>query len=193
MGTGNGLIWAFVAPIICVLIINSVMFFIAIRIARQSIQKRGESGEKTLALIKGKEIAWSIIFKLILSYFSSGSLSLLCILGITWIFGFFYIVKGTQWLSIIFTLFNSLQGFFIFLFHVFLNEKAKAEFARHIRSKSEDLKSYFTTKDGSTTSRDLKDTTNTESDTRKASRKISNFTSSTDVQTKATSTADESE
>ena len=113
-------------------------------------------------------------------------------MGITWIFGFFYIVKGTQWLSIIFTLFNSLQGFFIFLFHVFLNEKAKAEFARHIRSKSEDLKSYFTTKDGSTTSRDLKDT-NTESDTRKASRKISNFTSSTDVQTKATSTADESE
>ena len=54
LDTGNGLIWAFVAPIICVLVINSVMFFIAIRIARKSIQKRGESGERTMALIKGK-------------------------------------------------------------------------------------------------------------------------------------------
>ena len=54
LDTGNGLIWAFVAPIICVLITNSVMFFIAIRIARRSIQKRGESGEKTMALIKGE-------------------------------------------------------------------------------------------------------------------------------------------
>ncbi len=119
-------------------------------------------------------------------------MSLVCILGITWIFGFFYIVKGTQWLSIIFTLLNSLQGFFIFLFHVFLNEKAKAEFARHIRSKSEDLKSYFTSK-GDTTPRDLKDTSATDTVTTRASRKISNITSSTDVQTKGTSTADESE
>ena len=38
----------------CVLIVNSVMFIIAIRIAKKSIQKRGEDNEKTFALIKGK-------------------------------------------------------------------------------------------------------------------------------------------
>ena len=49
----NGLIWAFGAPVACVLVVNSVMFMIAIRIARKSIQKRGQSSERTLALIKG--------------------------------------------------------------------------------------------------------------------------------------------
>ena len=38
----------------CVLIVNTVMFIIAIRIAKKSIQKRGEDNEKTFALIKGK-------------------------------------------------------------------------------------------------------------------------------------------
>ena len=50
----NGLIWAFAAPMACVLIVNTVMFIIAIRIAKKSIQKRGEDNEKTFALIKGK-------------------------------------------------------------------------------------------------------------------------------------------
>ena len=49
----NGLIWAFAAPMACVLIVNTVMFIIAIRIAKKSIQKRGEDNEKTFALIKG--------------------------------------------------------------------------------------------------------------------------------------------
>ena len=49
----NGLIWAFGAPVACVLVVNSVMFMIAIRIAKKSIQKRGQSSERTLALIKG--------------------------------------------------------------------------------------------------------------------------------------------
>ena len=35
----NGLIWAFGAPVACVLVVNSVMFMIAICIARKSIQK----------------------------------------------------------------------------------------------------------------------------------------------------------
>ena len=50
----NGLIWAFAAPMACVLIVNTIMFIIAIRIAKKSIQKRGEDNEKTFALMKGK-------------------------------------------------------------------------------------------------------------------------------------------
>ena len=37
----------------CVLLVNITMFIIAIRIAKNSMQKRGESNEKTLALMKG--------------------------------------------------------------------------------------------------------------------------------------------
>ena len=62
----NGLIWAFAAPMACVLIVNTVMFIIAIRIAKKSIQKRGEDNEKTFALIKGKIlilIAYSYLYR----------------------------------------------------------------------------------------------------------------------------------
>ena len=40
----------------CVLLVNITMFIIAIRIAKNSMQKRGESNEKTLALMKGKVV-----------------------------------------------------------------------------------------------------------------------------------------
>merc|ERR1712029_592903 len=117
----NGLIWAFGAPVACVLVINCAMFVIAIRIARRSIQKRGESSERTLALIKG-------------------SASLLCILGITWILGFTYFANGSEWLAVIFALLNSLQGVFILLFHVVLNDKAKQELLRHLKSTKSEVK-----------------------------------------------------
>ena len=83
----------------------------------------------------------------------SGSFSLLCILGLTWIFGFTYFAEGSEWLAVLFALLNSFQvgnfnvrktlhithaffgfqGFFILLFHVILNEKAKHETTRQLR------------------------------------------------------------
>ena len=114
----NGLIWAFAAPMACVLIVNTVMFIIAIRIAKKSIQKRGEDNEKTFALIKGKLLIlitcsylyrYIYLIKKMLLFFSSGSFSLLCILGITWIFGFMYWNDGMEAFAILFALLNSTQ------------------------------------------------------------------------------------
>ena len=99
----------------CVLIVNTVMFIIAIRIAKKSIQKRGEDNEKTFALIKGKlliPIGCSYLYRyiyLINFFFNSGSFSLLCILGITWIFGFMYWNDGMEAFAILFALLNSTQ------------------------------------------------------------------------------------
>ena len=101
----------------CVLIVNTVMFIIAIRIAKKSIQKRGEDNEKTFALIKGKLlilIACSYLYRYIYLikkyfFFTSGSFSLLCILGITWIFGFMYWNDGMEAFAILFALLNSTQ------------------------------------------------------------------------------------
>ena len=53
LDTENGLIYAFVVPMATVLLINTIMFIVALRIAKNSIQKRGEGAEKTLALMKG--------------------------------------------------------------------------------------------------------------------------------------------
>ena len=93
---------------------------------------------------------------------------------------------------------------------MFLNEKAQAEFSRHVRSKSDDIKvintnncfkklisgqplklrfsftfqSFFSKGTSDYASQDMRDTT-TDMST-KADRKISNLTSSTDLQTKTT-------
>ena len=55
MDTENGLIWAFVAPVIFVLIVNISMFIKALTIAKRSIDKRQntEDSAKTMTLIKG--------------------------------------------------------------------------------------------------------------------------------------------
>ena len=54
-----------------VLLINTVMFIVALRIAKNSIQKRGEGAEKTLALMKG---LFTILF-LLLNFIYDGSSS----------------------------------------------------------------------------------------------------------------------
>merc|ERR1711862_137384 len=146
-----------------------------IRIARRSIQKRGESSERTLALIKG-------------------SASLLCILGITWILGFTYFANGSEWLAVILALLNSLQGVFILLFHVVLNDKAKQELLRHLKSTKSEVKTYFS-KDSSTPPNAARDTFTDlsskafDSTDKKGNRKISsNITYSTDMTENGTST-----
>ena len=85
---------------------------------------------------------WSIMTRHLPTYLQSskrffllGSFSLLCILGLTWIFGFTYFADGSEWLAVIFAILNSFQGVFILLFHVILNEKAKQEATRHTKSR----------------------------------------------------------
>ena len=58
----------------------------------------------------------------------------------TWILGFTYFANGSEWMAILFTLLNSLQGVFILLFHVVLNDKAKQELLRHLKSTKSEVK-----------------------------------------------------
>lgn len=61
-----------------------------------------------------------------------GSMVLICLLGVTWIIGIFYVSKGTKFFAYLFTIVNSLQGLFIFLFHCILNEKIRYEMLKKI-------------------------------------------------------------
>lgn len=54
-----------------------------------------------------------------------GALALEVLLGLTWIFGYFFINEETLTLAYIFTVLNSLQGLFIFIFHCMLNKKVR--------------------------------------------------------------------
>ena len=76
-------------------------------------------------------------------YIAIGSYSLMVILGLTWILGFFYFADGAEALAILFTITNSLQGVAIFVFHVLLHDKARfclIENMRNIRRSLRNLK-----------------------------------------------------
>lgn len=52
-----------------------------------------------------------------------GAVVLVVLLGLTWVFGVMYLDHSTVVFAYIFTILNSLQGLFIFIFHCLLNEK----------------------------------------------------------------------
>ena len=64
-----------------------------------------------------------------------GWLTLMLLLGLTWIVGFLMIIDVYQIASYIFILFNSLQGFYIFLFEICLNIKSRTTIIKLIRDK----------------------------------------------------------
>ncbi|XP_059081671.1 adhesion G protein-coupled receptor L2-like isoform X2 [Tigriopus californicus] len=125
----NGLIWAFAGPVIVILVANTAMFVKAMLIAYRSLSSRSTLAPAVAA--NGGGISKLNRKNLTLA---KGSFSLLCILGLTWICGFFYFANGAEWLSVVFALLNSFQGVFILIFHVILNDKARKDVSSHYQS-----------------------------------------------------------
>uniref|UniRef100_A0A1I7XZ25 C-type lectin domain-containing protein n=1 Tax=Steinernema glaseri TaxID=37863 RepID=A0A1I7XZ25_9BILA len=108
-------IWAFVAPITVVIVINVVFLFIALKVVL-SVRSRDRTTSQRVA-------GWL-----------KGSATLLCLLGITWIFGYLTAVTTAEpAFAYIFTVLNSLQGLLIFVLHVVLNEKVRVTLVRFLR------------------------------------------------------------
>ena len=68
LSVDNGLIWAFAAPVIIVLVINTAMFIQALLIARKSLHKRSDSSKRdktstssNWTLFKGNQKTFQII------------------------------------------------------------------------------------------------------------------------------------
>ena len=61
-----------------------------------------------------------------------GCLSLISILGLSWLSGFLYFSKALSWLGVVFTITNSLQGVAIFIFHVLLNDKVRRKLVSYL-------------------------------------------------------------
>nr|XP_054604586.1 adhesion G protein-coupled receptor L3 [Nothobranchius furzeri] len=63
-----------------------------------------------------------------------GAIALLCLLGLTWAFGLMYVNESTVVMAYLFTIFNSLQGMFIFIFHCVLQKKVRKEYGKCFRT-----------------------------------------------------------
>ncbi|KAM7416304.1 hypothetical protein PAMA_018393 [Pampus argenteus] len=108
----NGAIWAFVAPALFVIVVNiGILISVTRIISRISGENYKVHGDANAVKLTAKAVA-----------------VLLPILGISWIFGVLAVNTHSLAFLYIFAVFNSLQGFFVFLFHCLLNSEVRAAF-----------------------------------------------------------------
>uniref|UniRef100_A0A8C5F2U1 Adhesion G-protein coupled receptor D1 n=2 Tax=Gopherus evgoodei TaxID=1825980 RepID=A0A8C5F2U1_9SAUR len=108
----NGAIWAFVAPALFVIVVNvGILIAVTRVISRISADNYKVHGDANAFKLTAKAVA-----------------VLLPILGSSWIFGVLAVNDHAMVFQYMFAIFNSLQGFFIFLFHCLLNSEVRAAF-----------------------------------------------------------------
>ncbi|XP_054279691.1 latrophilin Cirl-like isoform X2 [Macrosteles quadrilineatus] len=117
----NFFIFSFVGPVILVILANLVFLSMAIymmcRHANASVSMKSKEHSR-LASAK----AWL-----------RGAIVLVFLLGLTWTFGLLYLNEESVFMAYIFTVLNSLQGLFIFVFHCVQNEKVQKEYRKMLR------------------------------------------------------------
>ncbi|CAE1313016.1 Putative adhesion G protein-coupled receptor E4P [Acanthosepion pharaonis] len=113
LSTENYFVWAFNGPVAFILLVNAVVLTYAL----VTIYKH--SGYVIPDDMVGTVAAWA-----------KGALSLEVILGVTWLFGFFFVSHSTLIMAYIFAILNTLQGFFIYCFHCLGNKQVWKEYKK---------------------------------------------------------------
>ncbi|XP_036159346.1 adhesion G-protein coupled receptor D1 isoform X1 [Myotis myotis] len=108
----SGAIWAFVAPALLVIVVNIGILIAVTRVISQiSADNYKVHGDPSAFKLTAKAVA-----------------VLLPILGTSWVFGVLAVNNQAVAFQYAFAILNSLQGFFIFLFHCLLNSEVRAAF-----------------------------------------------------------------
>ncbi|GMT14889.1 hypothetical protein PFISCL1PPCAC_6186, partial [Pristionchus fissidentatus] len=108
------MLFAFIIPSMLIMVSNAFFLCLAIWIAMRRSSKgymscKYPNDTKPGALIKG-------------------SIALMSLLGLTWSLGFYFIYENASiYVAYAFTIFNTLQGLFIFLLHVLCNQKMRSD------------------------------------------------------------------
>ncbi|XP_052777060.1 adhesion G protein-coupled receptor L4-like isoform X2 [Mya arenaria] len=113
-------LWSFAGPVAFILLVNLLILIYAMT----AVCKHSE-----YVFTKDKSPTGNI------RVWIQGALALEVLLGLTWVFGYFYISEEALPFAYLFTIFNSLQGLFIFVFHCVLNKKIRKEYKRFINFK----------------------------------------------------------
>ncbi|XP_044309584.1 adhesion G protein-coupled receptor E5 isoform X2 [Varanus komodoensis] len=110
----RGFLWSFLAPVAFIIVVNAIVFVITIW---KLSEKFADINPDMNRLKKQRVLTITAIAQL-------------CILGLTWVFGLFQFSNCTLVMSYIFTIFNSLQGLFIFILHCLLKQQVRDEYYR---------------------------------------------------------------
>ncbi|XP_035670689.1 adhesion G protein-coupled receptor L3-like [Branchiostoma floridae] len=121
----KGFIWSFVGPMLAMIFVNLGFLIMTMRlvyIQRTNRELTNTNTDKSSDKQgRGKKFRFWIRV----------SVSLICLLGLTWMLGVFYISSETVVFAYFFTIANSFQGLFIFIFHCLKNEKVQKEIQRY--------------------------------------------------------------
>ncbi|XP_066548291.1 adhesion G protein-coupled receptor L2 isoform X6 [Amia ocellicauda] len=113
----NHFIWSFIGPVTFIIMLNLIFLVITMyKMVKHSTSLKPDSSR--LENIK----SWVL-----------GAFALLCLLGLTWSFGLFFINESSMVMAYLFTIFNAFQGMFIFIFHCVLQKKVRKEYSKCFR------------------------------------------------------------
>ncbi|XP_035270650.1 adhesion G protein-coupled receptor L2 isoform X8 [Anguilla anguilla] len=113
----NHFIWSFIGPVTFIIMLNLIFLVITMyKMVKHSTSLKPDSSK--LENIK----SWVL-----------GAFALLCLLGLTWSFGLFFINESSVVMAYLFTIFNTFQGMFIFIFHCLLQKKVRKEYSKCFR------------------------------------------------------------
>ncbi|XP_025095062.1 adhesion G-protein coupled receptor D1-like isoform X2 [Pomacea canaliculata] len=112
LSTQRKTIWAFVGPALAIIMVNLVILGIVVKIvaAASKLDKRSRFHHVRAG--------------------AKAALLLLPLLGLTWLFGLAAVNQDLVVFQYLFAIFNTLQGFFIFLFHCAFNTEVRQAFKR---------------------------------------------------------------
>ncbi|KAL5476198.1 hypothetical protein EMCRGX_G026114 [Ephydatia muelleri] len=122
---------AFLGPILLVLAFNAIIFVVVILTLVKHLIKRSKEPMNHFGTVK------------LISNISG----ICCLLGLTWVFGALTITKADQAFQIMFTVTNSLQGFFIFIFFCVLNGDVRSAWVMSLPCKCRTTKTISNTKE----------------------------------------------
>ncbi|XP_053710277.1 adhesion G protein-coupled receptor L2 isoform X8 [Synchiropus splendidus] len=117
LSVDNHFIWSFIGPVTFIILLNLIFLVITMyKMVKHSTTLKPDSSR--LENIK----SWVM-----------GAFALLFLLGLTWSFGLFFINEASIVMAYLFTIFNTFQGMFIFIFHCLLQKKVRKEYSKCFR------------------------------------------------------------
>uniref|UniRef100_A0A671M2V3 Adhesion G protein-coupled receptor L2-like n=1 Tax=Sinocyclocheilus anshuiensis TaxID=1608454 RepID=A0A671M2V3_9TELE len=113
----NHFIWSFIGPVTFIIMLNLIFLVVTMyKMVKHSMSMKPDSSRL--------ESIRSWVF---------GAFALLCLVCLTWSFGLFFLNDSSVIMAYLFTIFNTLQGMFIFIFHCLLQKKVRKEYSKCFR------------------------------------------------------------
>uniref|UniRef100_A0A673CHT1 Adhesion G protein-coupled receptor L2a n=1 Tax=Sphaeramia orbicularis TaxID=375764 RepID=A0A673CHT1_9TELE len=132
LSVDNHFIWSFIGPVTFIIMLNLIFLVITMyKMVKHSTTLKPDSSR--LENINNYRVCDGYYNTDLPGSWVMGAFALLCLLGLTWSFGLFFINEASIVMAYLFTIFNTFQGMFIFIFHCLLQKKVRKEYSKCFR------------------------------------------------------------